>query len=100
MKALTERQAAALEKIRAQNSTQGIDRGMIRALKAKNQFPISLLSDEEIEVAVHNKTTSTNEHQDLDTQVERVNLMTGAKYMEDVNTPRSCSPSTELYWAM
>ena len=32
--------------------------------------------------------------------VERVNIMTGQKYMEDVNTPRSCSPASELYWSM
>jgi hypothetical protein len=33
-------------------------------------------------------------------QVERVNLMTGKTYMEDVNTPRCCSPSSETYWSM
>ena len=33
-------------------------------------------------------------------KVERVNLMTGQKYMEDVNTPRCCSPSSEAYWSM
>ncbi len=32
--------------------------------------------------------------------VERVNLMTGAKYMEPEDTPRSCSPASELYWSM
>jgi len=32
--------------------------------------------------------------------VERVNLMTGKTYMEDVNTPRCCSPSSEAYWSM
>ena len=33
-------------------------------------------------------------------QVERVNIMTGKTYMEDVNTPRCCSPSSEAYWSM
>jgi len=43
---------------------------------------------------------SLDTYQTLDTQVERVNAMTGESYMEDVNTPRSCSPSSELYWSM
>ena len=32
--------------------------------------------------------------------VERTNLMTGQKYMEDVNTPNCCSPSSETFWSM
>jgi hypothetical protein len=32
--------------------------------------------------------------------VTRTNLMTGQEYQEDVNTPRSCSPSSELFWSM
>lgn len=32
--------------------------------------------------------------------VERVNLMSGQKYMEDENTPLACSPSSETYWSM
>ena len=28
------------------------------------------------------------------------NLMTGKEVEIDVNTPRSCDPSTELYWCM
>ena len=32
--------------------------------------------------------------------VERVNLMTGEKYQEDVNTPNFCSPSSESFWSM
>jgi len=32
--------------------------------------------------------------------VTRTNLMTGQEYQEDVNTPRSCSPSSELFWTM
>jgi len=32
--------------------------------------------------------------------VTRTNLMTGQEYQEDVNTPRSCSPASELFWSM
>lgn len=32
--------------------------------------------------------------------VERVNLMTGKKYMEPANTPNYCSPASESYWTM
>ena len=32
--------------------------------------------------------------------VERINLMSGLPYMEAENTPRSCSPASELYWSM
>ena len=31
--------------------------------------------------------------------VERVNLMSGQKYMEAENTPNFCSPSSEAYWS-
>lgn len=32
--------------------------------------------------------------------VEKTNLMTGKKFMQRADTPRSCDPSTELYWTM
>lgn len=32
--------------------------------------------------------------------IEKTNLMTGKKYMEDVNTPHYCSPASETYWSM
>ena len=32
--------------------------------------------------------------------VERVNIMTGEKFEEDVNTPYFCSPSSESFWSM
>lgn len=32
--------------------------------------------------------------------VEKTNLMTGKKFIEDVNTPYFCSPSSESYWSM
>ena len=36
----------------------------------------------------------------IPTRVERVNIMTGKKFMEDVDTPFFCSPSSESYWSM
>ena len=32
--------------------------------------------------------------------VERVNIMTGQEYQEDVNTPNFCSPASESFWSM
>jgi len=32
--------------------------------------------------------------------VTRTNLMTGAEFEEDVNTPNCCSPSSETFWSM
>lgn len=36
----------------------------------------------------------------IEQMVERVNLMSGTKYMESVNTPLCCSPASETYWSM
>ena len=33
-------------------------------------------------------------------QVTRKNLMSGAEFQEDVNTPYFCSPASESYWSM
>lgn len=35
----------------------------------------------------------------IEGQVERVNMMSGQKYYESVNTPNCCSPSSETYWS-
>jgi len=32
--------------------------------------------------------------------VEKTNLMTGKVYLEDPNTPLSCSPASETFWSM
>jgi hypothetical protein len=32
--------------------------------------------------------------------VTRKNLMSGAEFQEDVNTPYFCSPSSETFWSM
>lgn len=34
------------------------------------------------------------------TWVTRENFLSGKKYQERYDTPRSCSPASELYWAM
>lgn len=36
----------------------------------------------------------------IEEKVERTNLLTGEKFMESVNTPHYCSPSSETYWSM
>ena len=35
-----------------------------------------------------------------ETMVTRKNAMTGTAYQERYDTPRSCSPSSELYWTI
>ena len=39
-------------------------------------------------------------HQFIERQVRKTNLMTGAEFTHPANTPRSCDPSSELYWSM
>lgn len=36
----------------------------------------------------------------LEKFVERTDFMSGKKFMESVNTPHYCSPSSEAYWSM
>jgi len=36
----------------------------------------------------------------IEQKVERVNLMSGEKYMESVNRPSYMSPASEAYWSM
>lgn len=38
-------------------------------------------------------------HNCIERMVERVNLMSGKKFMESVNTPWGCSPASETYWS-
>lgn len=35
----------------------------------------------------------------IEQKVERVNLMSGQKYMESINTPNYMSPASEAYWS-
>lgn len=63
-----------------------------------------------IAAAKLNKKNSTNRFVAVDyvefkkshqpKMVERVNLMTGMKYMEPEDTPLVCSPASETYWSM
>ena len=39
-------------------------------------------------------------HLMIEQRVTRRNLMTGEEFTQSVNTPRSCDPSSELYWSM
>ena len=39
-------------------------------------------------------------HSFIEQKRVRKNLMTGAEYVEAVNTPLSCSPASETYWSM
>jgi hypothetical protein len=43
---------------------------------------------------------SDNFHKNIERRVEKTNLMTGEKFTQPANTPRSCDPSSELYWVM
>lgn len=36
----------------------------------------------------------------IEQRVTRRNLITGQEFTQSVNTPRSCDPSSELYWSM
>ncbi len=36
----------------------------------------------------------------IERMVERTNMMSGKKFMESINTPYYCSPSSETYWSM
>jgi hypothetical protein len=38
--------------------------------------------------------------QNIEKMVERVNMMSGKKYIESINTPNYCSPASEAYWSM
>lgn len=39
-------------------------------------------------------------HLMIERKVVKRNLMTGEEFTTSVNTPRSCDPSSELYWSM
>ena len=36
----------------------------------------------------------------IERMVEKTNMMNGKKFMESINTPYFCSPSSETYWSM
>ena len=42
----------------------------------------------------------THYNENIAAMVERINVMTGKKFMESINTPNCCSPASETYWSM
>lgn len=49
---------------------------------------------------VDHAVVSLSDFRNMEPMVERTNLMSGKKYMEPLNTPNYCSPSSEAYWSM
>lgn len=45
-------------------------------------------------------TDGVTYYANIEKTVEKINMMTGLPYMESVNTPNYCSPSSESYWSM
>ena len=39
-------------------------------------------------------------HDFIEKKVRKTNLITGEEFTQPANTPRSCDPSSELYWSM
>ena len=39
-------------------------------------------------------------HRDIEKSVKKKNMMNGKEFMEKVNTPYYCSPSSETFWSM
>ena len=39
-------------------------------------------------------------HKSLEKSVVKKNMMNGKEFVEKVNTPYYCSPSSETYWSM
>jgi hypothetical protein len=44
-------------------------------------------------------TDEDNYYANIEKMIERTNLMTGKKFLESVNVPYCCSPSSETYWS-
>lgn len=42
---------------------------------------------------------SNDFYDNIEKMVEKTNLLSGEKYMERINTPSYCSPSSESYWS-
>ena len=62
---------------------------------AKRHMTKNLLSTERYAIAEYRDYCDN-----IEAQVERVNLMSGVKYMESINTPNYMSPASEAYWQM
>jgi len=53
----------------------------------------------DIDVATLEIAEGADFYENIEKKVERTNLMSGAKFMEGVNTPPYMSPSCESYWS-
>jgi hypothetical protein len=73
---------------------------MTRMKKAATQRALEGKRPGYLEGIANWKIASQEEYSKLNTMVRKTNFMTGKEYWEDVNTPRSCSPASELYWSM
>jgi len=51
-------------------------------------------------VADYSVAEAADFRDNIEKKVEKVNMMSGQKYMERVNTPSYMSPASEAYWAM
>tara|TARA_B100001287_G_scaffold207590_1_gene176606 strand:- start:2065 stop:2391 length:327 start_codon:yes stop_codon:yes gene_type:complete len=70
--------------------------GLTRIIKAENLLP----SDPNYGEFRYAIAASAFFHQNIEKSVEKTNMMSGKKFMERVNTPYYCSPSSETYWSM
>lgn len=55
--------------------------------KEVDELAAKLMADPKIRVAIN------------ETMVERINIMTKQPFMERFDTPRVCSPASEIYWS-
>ncbi len=45
-------------------------------------------------------TDATTFAKTIDRKVTKINLMSGKPFVDSINTPACCDPSTETYWSM
>ena len=57
-------------------------------------------ADRDLEIILRSVVISYEEFDKNEPMAIRKNLMTGETYSERLNTPISCSPSSETYWSM
>jgi len=53
-----------------------------------------------LEKAVKDHLGRNERYEIRETYVTRTNSQTGREYQERYDTPRSCSPASDLYWSM
>jgi len=70
-----------------------------KACRTRVVAKLSFKSEDLVIVRQDNLQQFRHAH-NLPTKVERTNIITGKKFMEDIDTPYFCSPSSESYWSM